>query len=195
MFFSNPISIAQSDGQLVLFMDGYGYVGAFVSGCVVNAIYDIGSSETYVEENGLGACYNSSYGWILVTSPSESYIVPEAIAGKTISAVYVDAIKGDPTFERSIEFLCMGDPIYITSITVTTSDLDFILNNSFFPNAFRAEFEYLDLSACGDNIEFPEEFLTNFQLNIDSFGEWAVIYVSPAVKANYADYDFIQVKQ
>lgn len=172
-------------------------VVSYSGGCVINAIYDIGPSETYVEENEFGALYNSSENeWRLVVTPSTSYIVPETVAGNAIAAVNLDCISGIPTFEQPVTVRTTGDPIYLTGIKVTTSDLDFILNSNCIPTSLTGDFEYLDLSECGDSIEFPEEFLTNFQSKMDGFGEdWCTIYVSSAVKANYADYDFIQVKQ
>ena len=169
---------------------------ALIDGCVLNAIYDRGPSDTYVEENGIGAFYNSSSStWNIVHTPNTSYVIPETISGKTINGVYLDLMSGAPIFEKPVE-LKSGDVIWLTSMTVTTSDLDFIFNCSYLPGSLCADFE-LDLSGCGDSIEFPEEFLTNFQSKIDeNYGNWlGVVYVSSAVKANYADYDFIQVKE
>ena len=49
----------------------------------------------------------------------------------------------------------------------------------------------VDLSACGDDITFPELVLNEKSTYYSSL---EVIYVNETVKAKYADYDFIQVK-
>ena len=75
-----------------------------------------------------------------------------------------------------------------TKVKVTTNDLEFIFNYTLWNNLTE-----LDLSEIEGNIVIPEEILSNGG-PLRQENEDCVIYVSAAVKANYADYDFIQVK-
>ena len=154
--------------------------------CVLTAIYDVGTTNTYVEENGFVAVDNANNGeWMLVQTPNTSYVVPETVGGKTISSVWLAETSGRPTFVRPINFYStieeyMGNRI----IKISSSDLQVVygllegvLESAvplYGPNT-------IDLTECGDNLEFTEailSYLTSYKFTL---------HVTSAVKANYQD--------
>ena len=182
---SNVFILLRQDEENIMLISGIGALT--LKECTINAIYDVGPTDAYVAESEYEAVYDRfTEQWFLFKTPNTNYILPETVAGKPITGVYIDTISGSVTFDRPVTIISLGEPINV-NIKVTTSDLDFIFNNDYFPGFCGG---YLDLTQCGDNIEFPEEFLSTYQ-------HWtsAPIYVSAAVKANYEAYDFIQVKQ
>ena len=136
--------------------------------------------------------------WVLMQTPKTSYIIPETVGGKTVSAVYMDIISGIPTFNRVIELKTFGDPIQAEGVKVTINDKEFInqlIISYILKSTTSCLNEGIDLTECGDNIEFSEEVFTEYESMKTSHNMDWKIYVTSAVKANYADYDFIQVKQ
>ena len=162
----------------------------------LTTIYDIGTSSTFAEENGFAAVKTDDGGWMLCGTPEEEYIVPENVKGNVINKVNIEELKGIPTFTRPVVIYNPADNAIKrpTAMKVTTTDLSFVFEMPGKDTWFNLE--YMDFSECGDDIEFPEEFLSSGQYRWeDEYADGcAVVYVSSAVKAKYADYDFIQVK-
>ena len=163
----------------------------------LTSIYDVGPSSTVVEENGFTALKSMDGSWVLCGTPEEEYIVPETVKGNVINKVNIEALKGIPTFTRPVVIYNPGNNARQrpTAMKVTTTDLSFVFEMPGKDTWFNLE--YMDFSECGDDIEFPEEFLSSGQYRWeDEYADGcAVVYVSSAVKAKYADYDFIQVKE
>lgn len=151
----------------------------------IKQIYEIGESESFVEENEFMA-YLSNGSWGIMNTPGGSYTVPTTVNGKKITRVYLDYMFGDVTFTQPFkmdEFLV--DPIaQIQKIKVTTSDVNFIFDMQDYEHS---ELKEIDLSECGDNMEIPTDFANAYSD--------VTIYVSQAVKTKYPSVENIKVKE
>ena len=180
--FGSTFVAAIVDGGFAI-MAAENYIISGLDGMVLNAIYDIGAASNYVEENGFGAYdYAGNGNWTLNKTPDTGYIVPSSVAGKTINRVQLDLISGEPTFVYPVELITENSGKCPSYIKIMPSYLNF-----WFDNIFYFWNTSIDLTECGDTIEFPTSVLSASQ-NI-------TIYVTSAVKENYQNYDFIQVKQ
>ena len=169
------------DGETAIVLLG-NIILTTIDGVVLNGIYDVGLLDNYVEENEFGAWYIDG-GWRLIKTPNTKYVVPETVGGNTISTVSLKLLSGEPTFERTVEFTELVEGMsYITGITFTTSDLDFVLDETKGVGMIMLRYcEYMDFSGCGDNIEFYDDLLEEIA------SQSCTVYVSSAVKAKYSD--------
>ena len=150
---------------------------------VVKKIIHKGNNNTILEENGFWAdCNATRTGCAIYATPDGSYEIPETIDGVVVEEVWMQAIKGKPTFVRPVKLNPGDDPPGVREIKVTTSELDFIFDFSF------SQVNVWDLSEAGDNIEISESWLEEIRYS------YTTLYVSPAVKAKYQSYDNIIAK-
>ena len=185
-----------NDEVILIMMDRHMIANA--EGLILNSIYDIGPSDNYVGENGFYVWRPVGYDeWELMKSPQTNYIIPETVGGMTVSGVCLDMISGTPTFDRVVELVFTGEYMKLDGIKVIINDKEFIelIISYMFHFSYPCLNEGIDLTECGDDIEFSEEIFTKYESMKNEYNiDWK-IYVTSAVKANYADYDFIQVKQ
>ena len=162
--------------------------------CEITAIYEVGNSSNYVEENGFGALYYSGSGtWDLVHTPSTDFVVPETVAGITINRVILDSIMYQPgnpviTFTKDIEvdwYDCIARDlkfkIVSTDSEVVNSMIQRILDKT---NTGIV----IDLTECGDDIEFSADILAKIS-------SYQILHVTSAVKAKYQDNAYIVVPE
>ena len=172
------------DGQTAMGVRGGVEDGDII---VIKKIYDAGHSDTFYEENGFAVYLNNSK-WCLINTPEGEYTIPTTVGGQHVDEVWVDYIKGTPTFDRSVRLGDFGGSGWeVSTVVLTTPDVSFFMGDGVLP--WRG-LTVVDLSACGDNITIPEEVLNKEY----GYSSVEVIYVNETVKAKYADYDFIQVK-
>jgi len=130
-------------------------IGASVNG-ILTGIYDIGTSDVYTEEGGFAVYYLEDAGWCLVSTPDTSYIVPETVGGKNVDTVWIDCMKGEPAFTKAFSIGECDVEGYLDTVKITISDMNFI--NGIIWNV---HIKNLDLTECGDNLEFSTEVLNS----------------------------------
>ena len=198
-FFSEVISyamIGNSDLLLVGTDGNQSFAKLFMNAvtCEITAIYEVGNSSNYVEENGFGAFYHSNNGtWDLVHTPTGSCVVPETVAGTTINRVILDSLMyqtGDRvlTFTKDIEIATYDVTANTQNYKIVSTDSEVV--NSMIQQIMdkTAHTIVIDLTECGDDIEFSADTLTKM-----SSGK--VLHVTSAVKAKYQDNAYIVVPE
>lgn len=156
---------------------------------VLKSITYLGRNSIYYEDNGFAIAYmDYTDQWVLAGTPDTEYDVPDSVAGISIDLYPTQCMSGTPTFTKLVPVTCEGDHSYTGPNKIIwevapdwqTFNIKRWNGNSSIDSPIE-----LDLSACDENLNIPEELLGS---------EDFIIYVSTTEKANYADYDNIVAK-